>query len=764
MTKKHILGFPRIGANRELKRAVEAYWKKEITQDDLMQKGQKIEEKNWKIQFDQNASFITVGDFSYYDHILDTSAMLGVVPDRFEHVKGKNVDLDTIFTMGRGQAPNKKETTALAMKKWFNTNYHYMVPEFEQNQTFSLANTNLFNSIERAQKLNYNVKPVLVGPLTYLWLGKENTNFDKLSLLNSLLITYNQILEELKKRNITWIQIDEPILTLELPEVWQKAFISAYEQLKFNNLNALLATYFGDLGNNLDIVSKLPIHGLHIDLCSNNNQLTEIIQKFPHTKILSVGIVNGRNIWKTDLNKSLKLLKEIKPYFGENLWVATSCSLLHSPVDLDSELKLDNEIKGWLAFAKQKVAEVTILANGLANGDNTISNLLEENQLLLKSRSNSNRIHNNEVKQRIKDLTPALANRKNTFATRVKKQAEVLNLPLFPTTTIGSFPQTSEIRKIRQEFKNGKLDINTYTLKIREEIKETIHKQETLNLEVLVHGEAERNDMVEYFGELLNGFTFTSNGWVQSYGSRCVKPPVIYGDISRTKPMTIEWLEYAQSLTKVPVKGMLTGPVTILSWSFVRDDQPHKDTALQIALALRDEVTDLEKAGIKIIQIDEPAFREALPLKKKDWQNYLDWAVYSFKISSSSVADETQIHTHMCYSEFNDVIQSIAALDADVITLETSRGNMELLKAFEVFKYPNDIGPGVYDIHSPRIPTTAEIVEQLEKMLKYIPLNRLWVNPDCGLKTRNWREVQEALHNMVAAAKLLRQKYEKSSI
>ncbi len=756
MTQAHILGFPRIGANREMKKAVEAYWRSEISQTDLQQVGQQIQQTNWKIEADAGLDFVTVGDFSWYDHVLDTSTMLGVVPARFEN-HGKNVDLNTLFCMARGQAPQVKEAAACEMTKWFNTNYHYIVPEFTQEQNFHLATQTLFTAIDQAQALGHRVKPVLLGPLTFLWLGKaKNSEFNKLNLLNKLLPVYNEIFVQLKQRKIDWVQIDEPILVLDLPPEWQAAYKTAYQQLDFKGLRCLLTTYFGSVSDNLNVINQLPVHGLHIDLSSSLDQLPAVIAALPKEWILSLGIVNGRNIWRTNLQRNLAVLQSAKAQLGERLWVASSCSLLHVPVDLDNETKLDREIKSWLAFAKQKVQEVAQLSQALKAGEQAIATVLAENQAALAAREQSTRIHDAAVQKRIKSLTAAYAQRKAKHHQRAQTQRKVLKLPLFPTTTIGSFPQTQEIRKIRQAYKAGQIDADTYIKKIQQQILQVINKQEALDLDVLVHGEAERNDMVEYFGELLNGFAFTQNGWVQSYGSRCVKPPIIYGDISRPHPMTVEWIQYAQSLTKRHVKGMLTGPVTILAWSFVRDDQPLSQTALQIALALRDEVADLEKAGIKVIQIDEPAFREALPLLKKDWQHYLDWAVHSFRVASSGVEDHTQIHTHMCYSEFNDVIAAIAALDADVITLESSRSQMELLEAFENFAYPNEIGPGVYDIHSPRVPTTEEIVHHLEKALKYIPSSHLWVNPDCGLKTRNWPEVEHALNHMVNAAKLLR--------
>ena len=753
----HILGFPRIGSNRELKKAVESYWRSEINQDQLKEIGKQIRENNWKTQYDSGIHFVTVGDFSWYDHILDTSALLGVIPKRF---KGKEqaINLNTIFCMARGQAPNSQDAPACEMTKWFNTNYHYIVPEFIEGQEFKVSSGTFLEQIDHAISLGYQVKPVLVGPLTYLWLGKtKESDFNKLDLLKKLIPAYNEIFKQLKSKKIEWLQLDEPILTLDLSKEWQESYLDTYNKLDFNNINILLTTYFGSTKTNLELIKNLPVQGLHIDLCSAPEQLEAIINHYPKNKVLSAGVINGRNIWKADIYKITSNLKLLKKLFGDNLWIGSSCSLLHSPVDLENEKLLDNEIKSWLSFAKQKTFEIKLTADVLNDEDNPNTyKLLMENHQTLQSRYQSIKVNNPIVKKRVSEVTESYAHRKSKYNERAVKQKKLFNLPLFPTTTIGSFPQTQNIRSIRHNLKAGKIDHDKYVKEIQKHIADCISKQESLDLDVLVHGEAERNDMVEYFGELLDGFAFTSNGWVQSYGSRCVKPPIIYGDVSRPNPMTIDWAKYSQSLTKRPVKGMLTGPVTILSWSFVRDDQPHKETALQIALALRDETVDLEKSGIKIIQIDEPAFREALPLQKKDWKEYLEWAVNCFRISASGVDDDTQIHTHMCYSEFNDIIQSIADLDADVITIECSRSEMELLHAFESFAYPNEIGPGVYDIHSPSIPETKFIVNQLEKALKFIPDERLWINPDCGLKTRNWIEVEKALRNMTNAAKELR--------
>lgn len=764
MPKTHILGLPRIGGTRELKKALDAYWKAEMSQAELLAVGKAIRLQNWRMQAEAGLDLITVNDFSYYDHILDMSALLGVIPSRYAHAEGEAVELDTLFTMARGQAPGKASTTALAMTKWFNTNYHYLVPEFNKTQQFVLSCRKLFDEIAEAKALGYAVKPVLVGPLTYLWLGKEKqAGFSKLELLPQLIEAYNLILATLHELNIEYVQIDEPILTLDLPEAWRTAFTRAYSRLKFQQLKAILTTYFGDLGDNLKLVKSLPVAGLHIDLCSLPKQFATLVNEWPRDKILSVGIVNGRNIWKNDLTQSLVTLQALQAEFQDNLWIGSSCSLLHTPVTLDHEVKVKPEIKNWLAFAKEKVAEVSILGKGIRAGEAAIRKELLENRQAVHSRLSSKLIHKRDVQERVSSIPSDIAERASNFAQRIRAQSTKLKLPMFPTTTIGSFPQTASIRKVRQAFKKGMIDRDQYETEIKAEIKQAIQRQEKLGLDVLVHGEAERNDMVEYFAEYLHGFAFTENGWVQSYGSRCVKPPIIYGDVSRAKPMTLAWTTYAQSLTEKEVKGMLTGPVTILSWSFVRDDQSYKDTAVQIALALRDEVSDLERAGINIIQIDEPAFREALPLKRKDWQDYLDWAVYTFKIASASAADSTQIHTHMCYSSFNDIIESIADLDADVITIETSRGDLALLQAFETFNYPNQIGPGVYDIHSPRVPSTSEIVQQVEQMLKYIPRDKLWINPDCGLKTRNWPEVEAALGNMQAAAQELRGRYKQTA-
>lgn len=758
MAIAHNLGFPRIGFNRELKLAVESYWKGEITLKALLIEGIRIRSNNWERQIKAGSDFLSVGDFSWYDHMLDMSVLLGVVPERFG-TQLNEIDIDTYFRMARGRAPTGEDTYACEMTKWFDTNYHYIVPEFKPNQQFKISNTKIFTEIEEAKLLGKKVKPILVGPLSYLWLGKsKTTEFNKLELLDKLREVYLQILQKIQSQGIEWVQIDEPILVLDLPKVWQDAFKETYQLLKVAKLKIMLTTYFGGLEDNTEFVCELPTAGLHIDIVRAPKQLESVVNILPTNKILSLGIVDGRNIWRNDIRKSLNLLRRVQQKLDDKLWVSSSCSLLHCPVDLKNENNLNSEIKLWLAFATQKLIEISALALGLNKGEPAIAYELAMSDAAVHSRTVSTKIHRSHVKDRLKSVTVDMVSRQHPYGIRQKAQ-KVLNLPLFPSTTIGSFPQTKEIRSERQQYKSGQLNIEKYKEKMYQHIAHDIGKQEELGIDVLVHGEAERNDMVEYFGELLEGFVFTQNGWVQSYGSRCVKPPIIFGDVSRTKPMTIDWIAYAQSLTDKPVKGMLTGPITILCWSFVRDDQSQFQTANQIALALRDEVNDLVKAGIQIIQIDEPAIREGLPLRHQYWQEYLEKAVYAFRLASCGIPDHIQIHTHMCYSEFNDIIEAIADLDADVITIETSRSDMELLKAFEGFNYPNEIGPGVYDIHSPRVPTVNEIINLMEKAAKYIPIERLWVNPDCGLKTREWPETQLALRNMVKAAAILREKY-----
>ncbi|MCQ4264926.1 5-methyltetrahydropteroyltriglutamate--homocysteine S-methyltransferase [Stutzerimonas stutzeri] len=761
MAVAHNLGFPRIGADRELKKALEAYWKGEQDEQGLRQVGRQLRAQHWQAQADAGIQLLPVGDFAWYDHVLSHSLMFGVVPQRFRPADGQPT-LDTLFAMARGVTNSCcGGGQAQEMTKWFDTNYHYLVPEFTVDQQFQLSWSQLFEEVEEAQALGHAIKPVLVGPLTYLWLGKLKgegaERFDKLDLLERLLPVYGEVLDRLAAQGVEWVQIDEPILALDLPQDWKNAFERAYNLLQRAPLKKLVATYFSGLEDNLSLAAALPVDGLHIDLVRAPEQYPLILDWLPTYKVLSLGLVNGRNVWRCDLDKALEVARHAAERLGDRLWLAPSCSLLHSPVDLEREDRLDHELKGWLAFAVQKCAEVATLARAINEPTNEdVAVELARSRAVQAARQHSPRIHKPQVQARLSAIQPQDSQRTSMFAARIEQQRARLDLPAFPTTTIGSFPQTPAIRLARQAYKQGRLSLGDYTEAMQAEIRHAVAVQEQIGLDVLVHGEAERNDMVEYFAEQLDGYAFTRFGWVQSYGSRCVKPAVIYGDLSRPQPMTVDWIRYAQQQTDRVMKGMLTGPVTMLMWSFAREDVSREVQARQLALAIRDEVCDLEAAGIRIIQIDEAAFREGLPLRRAQWQHYLDWAVEAFRLCASGVRDETQIHTHMCYSEFNDVIESIAAMDADVITIETSRSQMELLEAFRAFDYPNDIGPGVYDIHSPRVPGTAEMVQLLEKAAECIPAERLWVNPDCGLKTRAWPETEAALVNMVAAARQLR--------
>ena len=747
----HTLGFPRIGLRRELKKALEQYWAGDISQQDLLAVGRELRARHWQQQKAAGVDLLPVGDFAWYDHVLTTSLMLGNVPARHQNPEG-SVDLDTLFRLGRGRAPSGEPAAAAEMTKWFNTNYHYMVPEFTRGQRFKLTWTQLLDEVDEALALGHNIKPVLLGPVTYLWLGKvKGEPFERLSLLEAILPVYQQVLAELARRGIEWVQIDEPALALELPQAWRDAFKPAYDALQGHS-RLLLTTYFDSIGQNIEVIRALPVQGLHVDLVHGHDDLQQLNQQLPASWLLSLGVINGRNVWRADLSRWYSRLQPVIAQ-REQVWIGSSCSLLHSPIDLSVETRLDDEVKSWFAFALQKCAELSLLTHALNQND---AASLEAWSAPVRARAHSRRVHNAAVDQRLQAITPQLSQRQRAYSERAALQRQRFRLPAWPTTTIGSFPQTTEIRGLRLDFKQGRLDSSHYRTGIAAHIRQAITEQERLGLDVLVHGEAERNDMVEYFGEHLEGFVFTQNGWVQSYGSRCVKPPVIIGDISRPAAITVEWASYAQSLTDKPVKGMLTGPVTILCWSFPREDVSRETLAKQIALALRDEVKDLEKAGIGIIQIDEPALREGLPLHQSEWAAYLTWAVEAFRLTAAVAQDDTQIHTHMCYCEFNDIMDAIAALDADVITIETSRSDMELLESFEHFDYPNEIGPGVYDIHSPNVPSVEWIEALLQKAAKRIPAARLWVNPDCGLKTRGWTETRQALANMVTAAKKLR--------
>jgi len=765
----HILGYPRIGEKRALKKACESYWAGKVSFDALLQTGINIRHENWLLQQAAGIDLIPCNDFSFYDQVLDMSLMVNAIPERYHEVvlHKHHTELDLYFAMARGYQKEDADIIAMEMTKWFDTNYHYIVPEFSKNQKFSLFSTKAINEFCEAKLLGINAKPVLIGPVSYLLLGKEKeVGFHRIDLINNLLSAYIEILDKLEKNGASWVQFDEPYLVLDLSVEERSAYKNAYLLLrkKFPQLKIMVATYFDCTGDNLELASNLPVDALHVDLMRCPAQLEDILNSTftASDTMLSLGLVDGRNIWKNDFRKTLAFIEQAKEKLGEDrIMLAPSCSLLHVPCNLENEQDekvLTKEIKHWMAFAKQKVYEVVALKKLASLEDpRQLEYALKENTEAVESRKKSTYIHKTYIKEKVSALTEKESTRKNPFSVRQQKQHTALHLPLLPTTTIGSFPQTESIRLLRAALKKGILTEAEYEVKIKEAIDDAIRWQEELGLDVLVHGEFERNDMVEYFGEQLEGFVFSQNGWVQSYGSRCVKPPIIFGDVERKAAMTVKWIEYAQSKTTKWMKGMLTGPITILQWSFVRDDQPRSKTALQIALAIREEVADLEKAGIKIIQIDEPAIREGLPLRKADWKKYLDWAVKAFRISASVVEDETQIHTHMCYSEFNDIIESIAAMDADVITIETSRSQMELLDVFSDFNYPNEIGPGVYDIHSPRIPTVEEIESLLCKALANIPARNLWVNPDCGLKTRNWEETSLALKNMVRSAKELRQ-------
>lgn len=760
----HNLGFPRIGSKRELKKALESYWSGKATEAELAMTAKGIRQRNWLLQKDAGIDLIPSNDFSLYDHVLDACALVGLVPERFRS-REDLVTLDTYFAMARGLATRKdtgEPPTALEMTKWFDTNYHYLVPELHSGQVFKLSSTKPFDEFSEALSSGIRTVPVLVGPVTLLLLGKiRGPEFDRLALLPSLLSIYDQVLRRLQELGAEWVQIDEPILCLDLTVEQRAALSGAYTQIReaAPGLKLLVAIYFGDLGANLTTGCELPVNALHLDCVRAPHELDRFLGALPSTVMLSLGVVDGRNVWRNDFGQSLELLKRSERAIGaDRLLVSPSCSLMHSPLSLKQEPTLDAEVKSWLAFAEEKLTEVGLLAH-LINQTGDSAALLE-NRRAVTDRKNHMRVHN---KLRTRQVQAEHFKRQAPFGERIKKQKARLKLPLLPTTTIGSFPQTEEIRAARARFKKRELSATAYEHFLEDQTRRIVQWQEEAGLDVLVHGEAERNDMVEYFGEQLAGFVFTQNGWVQSYGSRCVKPPIIYGDVQRLQPMTLRWTSFAQSLTTKPLKGMLTGPITILQWSFVRDDQPRSETAYQLALALRDEVCDLEAAGIGIIQIDEPALREGLPLRRTDWASYLDWAVNAFRLTTSGVKNETQIHTHMCYCEFNDIMAAIAALDADVISIEASRSNMELLQAFVDFHYPNEIGPGVWDIHSPRIPMANELQQLIQAAAKVIPVERLWVNPDCGLKTRSWAEVDPALRNLVAAARAARESLKSSS-
>lgn len=771
----HNLGYPRIGINRDLKKLVESYWKGDIGKSKLVELSEALRVMHWTKQKEAGVDLIPSNDFSLYDQVLDTALMVGAIPERYErlfqeeHDAVRSYPIDTYFAMARGVQDDDHDIAAMEMTKWFNTNYHYIVPEFSADQSFQCLSSKIFDEYEEAKSVGVVTKPVLIGPVSFLLLGKERDdadNFHRLDLLDELLPVYQNILSKLEQMGVGWVQIEEPFLSLDLDNKAQGAFQTAYQKLAEERevLNLLLTTYFEGLGENTELACALPVEGLHIDLIEAPDQLDTVLDHLDNESKLSMGLIDGRNIWKTDLEQAAEVVEHAVEAIGnDRVMIAPSSSLLHCPVDLEQETDetaLPPEVKRWMAFANQKLEELSLLKKlGEGNLTNRERQQIEEHQADIADKQESSLVQNPDVQQRMDDLDNDILHRDSPYEERKKVQQQQIDLPeLFPTTTIGSFPQTKEVRQWRGDYRKGKLSKEEYEQKLKDATAELIRKQEDIGLDLLVHGEFERNDMVEYFGEQLAGFAFTRNGWVQSYGTRGVKPPIIYGDVHRPDPMTVKWSSYAQSQTDKPVKGMLTGPVTILQWSFPRNDQPRSETARQIALAIRDEAADLEEAGIQAIQIDEPAFREGLPLRRGDWTHYLDWAVNAFRIASTAVEDQTQIHTHMCYSEFNDVIEHIARLDADVISMETSRSQMELLDAFVEFDYPNEIGPGVYDIHSPRVPATEEMMDLLEKAVDVLPPEQLWVNPDCGLKTRNWEETLPSLKNMVAAARRMREK------
>lgn len=761
MVTTHNLGFPRVGANRELKWANESYWRGDTKQQDYLKAAQRIQQHNLLEQKAAGLNYLPLGDFSLYDHVLDTSLWLGHLPLRStqggtEGASLQNTIVDNYFRAARGRSTCEHSCFAGEMTKWFDTNYHYIVPEFSVESTFALCDELWRLQLETAKKISAPLKPVILGPLTYLWLGKSKDSSDRLALLEKIIPVYRDLLGEFAASGIEWVQIDEPILALDLPSEWLCAFEQAYHRLQTPGVKSLLAVYFGPLQNNLRTALALPVAGVHLDMVRGRNELTAALDLLPAHKILSLGVIDGRNIWRSDLTAILDWLEPVAARLKERLWLAPSCSLLHVPVDLELEHNLPADIKSWLSFAKQKLTELNTLKIALTQGRDMVTAELAECTQALNGRKNSSSVFKPHVNQAVNKIQGSTLERSLAFSEREKLQQQKYQLPLFPTTSIGSFPQTMEIRAARKAFKGGQITLAQYDAVIGEHITQAIKIQEELDIDVLVHGEAERNDMVEYFAEFLAGFCFSDFGWVQSYGSRCVKPPIIYGDIERLAPMTLRWSEFAASITAKPIKGMLTGPITLLQWSFVRNDQPRSHTAVQLALALRAEIHDLEHSGITIIQVDEPALREGLPLRRENWNEYLNWAVRAFKICVSNVANDTQIHTHMCYAEFNDILPSIAALDADVITIETSRSDMEILNAFGDFLYPNAIGPGVYDIHSPNLPTQTQIENLVHKALETIPATRLWINPDCGLKTRTWPETLAALQTMMGAAKALR--------
>jgi 5-methyltetrahydropteroyltriglutamate--homocysteine methyltransferase len=761
----NVSGFPRIGAKRELKQATEGYWSGQRSQDELLDTARSLRAGNWTLQRDAGIDLIPSNDFSFYDQVLDTIALVGAVPERYGWDGSSDVGLDTYFAMARGRQAEGVDVTAMEMTKWFDTNYHYIVPELSKGMSFRLSSRKPFDEYREAKDLAIETKPVLIGPLTFLLQGKcAGDEFDRLELLDALVEVYAEVLSELGRLGAEWVQIDEPVLVEDRTADELAALERAYKRLGAveGAPKILVNTYFDHVGEAFPVLTRLPVAAIGLDFL-RGEQNRDLLSRhgWPDDKVLFAGVVSGRNVWINDLGRSLTLLRELQDATGGDVVVSTSCSLQHSPIDKRNEPRLDDEVLSWMSFAVQKLDEVATLARALAEGEEEHAKaagaVFEENRKALEDREKSPRTRNPEVRERLAKVSDADGRRQSSFGTRREAQHQRLGLPLFPTTTIGSFPQTSEIRQARMRLRNGEIDEAKYLELMHGEIQRVIRLQEEIGLDVLVHGEPERNDMVQYFAEQMDGYVFTENAWVQSYGSRYVRPPVLFGDVSRPDAMTVDWIKYAQSLTERPVKGMLTGPVTMLMWSFVRDDQPRSETCKQLALAIRDEVTDLEAAGVDIIQVDEPAIREGLPLRRDRWDEYLDWAVLTFRLSTSSVRDETQIQTHMCYSEFGDMMRQIQEMDADVLLIEAARSKMELLEDWKRTGYENEIGPGLYDIHSPRIPSTEEMADLLRRAAQVLEPEQLWVDPDCGLKTRRYEEVEPALRNMVAAAKQLRE-------
>lgn len=749
------LGYPRIGPKRELKRSTEGFWKGKVSEDDLLATSRALRERSFLTQAKAGVDLVPCGDFSLYDHVLDMAVTVGCIPER-HRPSGQVPSLDTYFAMARGS----KTATACEMTKWFDTNYHYIVPELG-NGAFRLSDQRMVDLYEEARELGYTAKPVLLGPVTFLLLGKKS-NQPLADLLDALMPVYQELLGLLGRAGANWVQMDEPALVTDLSSEDRDLYRKCYPELAKtpDRPSIMVQTYFGYLGKNWEVAQSLPVEGLGLDLVRDGGRNREAVTESPWAKdkVIGAGVVNGRNIWRTNLREALSTLGRLADHLGsvENIWVHPSCSLLHVPITVEGESELDEELRGWLAFADEKLEELSILAHGLNQGEEVIADELMANDQVFDGMKRSERLRHGPTRDRVASLVENMYRREQLFSQRIQIQQARLDLPLFPTTTIGSFPQTPEVRKKRRGYRSGSISSEEYEGSIKEFIRDAVRKQEEIGLDVLVHGEFERNDMVEYFGEQLAGFAFTKNGWVQSYGSRYVKPPIIYGDVYRPRAMTVATSTFAAGCTSKPMKGMLTGPVTMLNWSFVREDQPREETCRQIALALRDEVVDLEAAGIKIIQVDEPALREGLPLKKDDWAEYLRWAVACFRLATSAARAETQIHTHMCYSEFNDIIDSISELDADVISIENSRSDRELLEVFQTHRYKQQIGPGVYDVHSPRVPEVEEIMDNLRQAASVLAPEQLWVNPDCGLKTRGWEETVPALRNMVAAAREMR--------